>query len=100
MNIKLGSMSFEVSRHVEIKGYAYRQVELKNYIGRFNNRIGSDTFASDDAEISALHNLLCEEANVTPDNHQAFNIGGLWFRFDDNLVNISTDANIGFIGQY
>ena len=63
MNIKLGSMSFEVSRHVEIKGYAYRQVELKNYIGRFNNRIGSDTFASDDAEISALHNLLCETSS-------------------------------------
>ena len=99
MNIKLGNMELELTR-TEVIGYRYRQVQLKNIIGMFDNDFRSETHVSDDMEMHALHEWLAKEANVKPDNHQAFNVGGLWFKFDDWRVYIATDATVGFIGQY
>lgn len=100
MNIKLGNMAFKVNYHVKITGYGYRQVRLKNYVGKFENKTNNETRTSDDYEMNKLHQYLANEAGVPMDNHQAFKIGTLWLQFSDEYVYIATDAEIGFIGQY
>ena len=86
--------------HTKIIGYSYRQVEITKCVAQIKVRYGDDDYYSTSAIVDVLHRRLCDESGTKYDNHQAFNVGDIWLRFDDDSCYIGSDAIVGFVGQY